>query len=410
MLKKLITLTLILISLTFSLYGCYDSTSIEEYAYVIAIGIDEGKENAIKLTLQFALSDSSSESSSSQSNENSIISIESSSIDNGISIINSYISKIVNLSHCQIIAISEILAEKGIEKYIHTLINNVEMRTDCNLLITKCSAKDYIENSTPILTDLTARYYEVLLNSESYTGYTVKTPILELSSSAHNFLGQHVTILAGLNLKEYGYDKKNTNDVNLIDKSVELKPSETPITGNTKSQVIGLAILDNMKLIGELNAIESVCYLILTNQLDRCIISIPSPFNPNESIDLLFKINNSSKNKVKIINSTPYITCNIELKASIHSFSGNIDYTAAENINTIEEYASSYMKAKISDFLYKTAKVYHSDITGFGHYITPKYSTINKLKESHWKDNYKNSFFDVNVNTIIKATSLFATH
>ena len=407
MLKKLTILILILILLTFTLYGCYDSTSIEEYAYVIAIGIDEGKENAIKLTLQFALSDSSSESSSSQSNKSSIITVECCSIDNGISIVNSYISKIINLSHCQIIAISEIIAEKGIEKYIHTLINNVEMRTDCNLLITKCTAKNYIKNSTPILTNLSARYYEVLLNSESYTGYTVKAPILELSSSAHNFFGQHVTILAGLNSQKY--NTKN-NNINLIDKSIELKPSETPITGNTKSQIIGLAILNKMKLIGELNSIESICYLILTNQLDRCIISIPSPFNSDESIDLLFKINNSSKNKVKIINNTPYITCNIELKASIHSFSGNIDYAVAENINIIEEYASSYMKAKISDFLYKTAKVYNSDIAGFGYYLTPKYTTIDELEKTHWTNNYKNAFFNVNVNTTIKATSLFATN
>ena len=408
--KKFFILILILVICPFSLCGCYYPYSIEEYAYVIALGIDEGVHNAIKLTLQFALSNSSGQGSS-QSSKSSVVTVECSSIDTGISIVNSYISKVVSLSHCQIVAISEVVAESGIEDYIDTLINNIEIRPDCNLLVTKSTAFDYIKNSKPILTDLAARYYEVLLNSESYTGYTVKTPILELSSASHTVLPQYVSLLAGLNLEDNGNNNyANTNELNLIDKGVSLKPTETPIKGNTVSQIIGLAIFDHMKLIGELNSLDSICYLILKNQLDRCILSIPSPFNDNDAIDIVFKIHNSSISTVKLINYTPFISCNIELSGIIQSYPSDIDYTLPENLKIIEDYTSSYLKAKLKEFLYKTAKEYKSDIVGFGYQTAILYKNISDFQKASWGENYKNSFFEVNVNTHITSTSLFSTH
>lgn len=410
MIKKLFALVVILTLLLFSLYGCYDAFSIEQYAYVIAIGIDEGEKNAIKLTMQFAISDSSGQGSS-QSDKSSVITVECPSLDLGISIVNSYISKILTLSHCQVIAISEEVASKGIEKYIDTLVNNIEVRPDCNLLITKCDAEEYLKNAEPILTSLTARYYEVLLNSEAYTGYTVKTPILNLSSASHHAFSQYVAILAGLNLEDKDEnDYTNTENRSLLEKGSMLKPSETPITGNTVSQVMGLAVLDKMKLVGELNSLESICYLILKNQLDRCTISIPSPFDNNEIIDLVLKLNNSSIYTVNIVNNTPMIKCNVDLNCTIQSYPGNVDYSNEENIQMIEEYASSYMKSKLTDFAYKTAKEFHTDIVGFGYQTSTMYPTITEWENSDWGNNYKNAFFDISVTTTINRTALFSVH
>lgn len=404
MVKKFLILIVMLVFLSFSLYGCYDAFTLEQYAYVIAIGIDKGEENAIKVTFQFAISDSSGNGST-QSNKSSITTVECASIDSGITMINSYISKIINLSHCKVIVISESIAESGIGEYLNNFINNIDIRPDCNLIISKSTAYDYIKNATPILTDLTARYYEVLLKSESYTGYTSKSPIWELESISYSISPTCVAILSGLNFEDENSNSNNT--LNLIDKTSNLSPGNTPITGNTISQVIGLAVFSDMKLIGELNSMESICYLLLLNQLDRCTITIPSPFSTDESIDLILKMNNSSKSQVKFVNKMPYITCNVELKASILSYPRDVDYSDSKNTKLIEEYASSYMESKILDFLYKTAKVFHSDIVSFGQQTSVMYSNMHDWKNSDWKNNYKNAFFKVNVNTSIRSASVF---
>lgn len=57
-------------------------------------------------------SGNSSDSSQSASSDTVIDTIESSSIESGISLANSYISKKLNLSHCKVLVISEDLAVK----------------------------------------------------------------------------------------------------------------------------------------------------------------------------------------------------------------------------------------------------------------------------------------------------------
>ena len=61
--KKLIAYLLIIIFCLFTLTGCYSAEGIETLAYAVAIGIDKGDNDKIRLSLQFALlSNSSSES------------------------------------------------------------------------------------------------------------------------------------------------------------------------------------------------------------------------------------------------------------------------------------------------------------------------------------------------------------
>lgn len=165
MLKKLFLIIIIIILCISTLTGCYSAQGIETLAYAVAIGIDKGEHDKIRLSLQFALlSNNSGESSgSSQSQKSTITTVDCASIDSGIALINSYISKKVNLSHCKAIVISEDLAYEGISELTYNLVNNIQIRPDCNVIISKCNAKDYLDNSTPTLESVSARYYEFIL-------------------------------------------------------------------------------------------------------------------------------------------------------------------------------------------------------------------------------------------------------
>lgn len=64
MIRKTISILLIIILSLFSLSGCYSAKGIETLAYAVAIGIDKGENDLIRLSLQFALlSNNSGESS-----------------------------------------------------------------------------------------------------------------------------------------------------------------------------------------------------------------------------------------------------------------------------------------------------------------------------------------------------------
>ena len=195
--KKYISLFLILILISFSLTGCYDAKSIENFAYVIAIGIDKGQTNALKLTFQFAIPADSSNSDgegegTTQSTNSSIISVECSSINSGLSLMNGYVSKKINLSHCKAIIMSETLSYDRVSDYIKTLMNNIEIRPDCNIIISRCDALDFLQNSKPPLESLSARYYELILNSNEYTGYSDNITLADFQAALLSDVSQPV--------------------------------------------------------------------------------------------------------------------------------------------------------------------------------------------------------------------------
>lgn len=112
--KNKISISIILIFILITLTGCYDASSIEDSYYVVALGIDSSNNNLYNISIQIAKNKSSSASSasSSQSSSYTIYTVEAETIESGISILNNYLNKKLNLSHCSAIVFSEELARK----------------------------------------------------------------------------------------------------------------------------------------------------------------------------------------------------------------------------------------------------------------------------------------------------------
>jgi len=136
-----------------------------------------GDTNELKVTFEFTKPNSSGESASSELAPTIINSVEATSLDSAINLMNTYVSKEINLSHCKAIVISESLAASGISKLLYILMNKVQIRPDTNIIISKCFAKDFIQNAQPNLENLVAKYYEIAPVSSEYTGYTVNATI-----------------------------------------------------------------------------------------------------------------------------------------------------------------------------------------------------------------------------------------
>ena len=183
---------------------------------------------------------------SSQSQESTITTVDCASIDSGLALINSYISKKINLSHCKAIIISEQLAYEGISEYIYTLANNIEVRPDCNIIITRCNAEDYLKNSSPTLESVSARYYEFILNSSEYTGYTENISLSKFYSSMLSTTTQAHAILGGINEKS---THKNYRNLALSDKEAIYKAGETPIQTETGIENMGISVFNGDKLV-----------------------------------------------------------------------------------------------------------------------------------------------------------------
>ena len=165
---------LIFFAISFSVY--IHEENIDDLAYVIAIGVDKGTEDSLSISFQISLpsksKNSSSDSSSENSNDNSkqeskdttIKTVECKSIISGLNSVDNIASKRIDLSHCKLIIFSEEVAKDGISNFIYTLENKLELRSNCSILVSKTSAKTFLENTIPTFESSTVSYYESLRN------------------------------------------------------------------------------------------------------------------------------------------------------------------------------------------------------------------------------------------------------
>ena len=277
----------------------YTSFSIDNLAFVIAIGIDTGDNDGnLKVSFQIAKPSSASQGSSTQDETSIINTVETSSIYTAINLMNSYIGKELNLSHCKLVVFSEEVATNGISNEIYTLINDVQIRPSTNIIVSKTDAKYYIESSKPSLETLPTKYYEIFPNSSKYTGYTSNATIGDFFNGLICSTCEPYAILGGTidsnidNLKDYSSsDPLNAGNV---------KSNETSIFGKRGAENIGLAVFKSDKLVGELNAMETVCFSLMRNNVNGFLITIPDPMDDESYIDLYLFPAKDTKGNVDI--------------------------------------------------------------------------------------------------------------
>lgn len=199
--RKILIFLLVIVIMFFSFSNYASVNTIDDSAYVIGMGFDNSANGKIKLSLQIAIptSSSSKSSSSDQSASSMVNTVECDSIYSGINLVNSYISKKLNLSYCKVAVFSEDFASNGISEYISTLVNDVELRPTCHIAISRCEAKYFLENSKPMLEDLSSKYYEIETSSEKNTGYTKSVTVLDFYNSYYDTFAHPYATLCSIN-------------------------------------------------------------------------------------------------------------------------------------------------------------------------------------------------------------------
>lgn len=374
-LKKTIIFIILITFITFCFSGCYDANSLESFYYVVALGLDKGDNSNLKLSIQLATSDTNSDSSSSsQSTTSKIYTIDCDSIETGISIFDNFLSKKLDLSHCSTIIFSEELAKEGINSYMGTLANDVEIRPDSYVLISSSTATAVMEKVSNSGENFSSRLYEFIITSTEYTGYST--------------------------ISEFGNIYYSLND-NLSEAIANyITVSDNIIQSN------GIAVFKNDTLTGVLEPTESIAHSIVRNQLENAIVSFENPFDPNYVIDVNITVEKSDIN-IYIVNQTPYIQVKPKITGKVVSTSENFDYSSEENIKIIENSLNKYLENLINNYLYKISREYNSDICYFGELLATKYLTTEEFNKIGWENIFKDSIFDIEIDSAIDYSFLF---
>ena len=379
----------------------YTSYTIDNLDFVLSLGIDvsESDDSKLKVSFEFTkVSDYSPDSGGGSSSENKPIinTVEASSIDSAINLMNAHMGKELKLSHCKLIVFSEKVAEKGISDEVYSLINNVQIRPSANIIVSKCDSKYYLENLKPNVENYVTKYYEVFTNSGKYTGYTTDATIGDFFYSMSTNTCEPFAILAGMS-------DNNSNDYKDIN---NITAGNMPVDSKRLAQTVGIAVFKDDRMVGELDALETLSFSILAGRVNNFLVSVPNPNDSNDYIDISLYDDMSSKIKVNIVNDSPYVTVDVKLSGIIGTTSFNSNYLNEATLEEISSYTASYLESNISQFLYKTSKEYHSDISCVGKRSLKCFSTWQDYEAYNWKDRYRDAFFKVNVDVNVKSGSL----
>lgn len=377
MLIKKIFIILSLIFILISFTGCYNTTGIDRQYFIVSFGIDLVENNLIKLSLQIpsSSSGSSEKSGSAQASSYQIYSVEGETIDECLTILNNYLNKKINLSHCSALILSEEIAKKGIEPYINTLTNNTELRHSCEIIISSTTALDILEKVSNSGEIFSARLFDYLSTSSQYTGYTIQSTFGDFYQALDNDYYNPRSIYASVK--------------------------------NDTVQTNGIAIFDKATMIGHIDVSNSISHLIVTNDLDTCTITIENPFEENEMLDLELSLYKNTDIDIEIINGSPLISLIVYPEGTITSSGSIFNYIDINNIRKVETATSTYLEKILKDYLYTIAKKYNSDIVGFKGIYQSKFLTKEDFDKINWDKIFKDSYFNITLKTKVNSSNLF---
>ena len=429
---KFYAIVILVLVFMYAFSASYTSDSVDNISYVIALAVDENEgEKKLQVTFEFMDTSTFSSESSSESKSAIIDTINATSINSAINLLNAYIGKQVNLSHCKVVVFSDKIAQKGISAEVSELMNNIQVRPSTNIIICKGNALEYIQNSTSQLEKILTKYYDIFPNSSEYTGYTSNIMIGEFYNYLTTKECGNLAILGGLNptispsnssgnpsnsstdgSSSGGSSEGSSSSENSSEKE---KPKEKPDNSTTLSQMIsgnapilgergteniGLAVMKDGIYIGDLTAEDTLCHTLISGEVNSFLLTINNTKIYENYLDIELFENMSPKISVEIENNNPKININIKLIGRISGIKNGINYSDEPSnldLDKISRAVEDTIKRCITDYLNKTSTEFKCDIDYFYNYAKRRFITVQDWKNYDWSSKYTNSKFDVNV-------------
>lgn len=442
--KFIIILILFVVFITFiaGFSNSYISRRIEHLAYVLVLGIDKGEKARLKISTQFINVSSSSSGASSDSSQIVLTSCEANSMFSGLNLLNSYIGKEINLAHCSVVVFSEEIAKEGISSEIYSLINNEEIRSSANIVVTNCKAYDYINNSKPNLENITSKYFDTFDITSKLTGYFSNITLGDFFNRLSERNSDPIAVLGGLNStarseenksssnssKESSSSSNSGNSDNINGETLNSNSSSQDVEDQEKQEIettqnslvagkssivggrgtenLGLAIFSGDKYIGELTVWESICHSLIINSIDTCIISVEDPLVENKQLEIQLSPNRKSKITSNIENGAININIELNLIANIISLNSNINYEDIDTINKISTATQNRLNGELNKYFDKTARKYNVDIDKYYLSILKYFPYQKNFDDFNYKEKLKNANFNCNTHVNIISSLL----
>lgn len=403
--KKVFALFFLLIFLIM-LSGCTKSQhEVDDFAYVVAIGVDEGKDDNLEITLSFAnpnaIGGGDDSGKASGGSDNLInFTVESSGIFNALNIANDNISKIVNLSHVKLFLFSEEVAKKGIRKYIDGFVRELSVRPATIVAVCDNSCKDYLKSITPKLEVNPEKYINDLFD-KSKTAFLPSATLSDFFVWGDSKSKDVTTAYLGRLKDEKKSDTKKDKEEYSYGIDDE-KTGNVPLEVKNKAVVFGTAFFDGYKLVGTGTSIENMYLKLLTGKISEAVYTIK--IKNDAMIELSLTQEKRPEFKIDTSHYAPKVQINVDIQADIMSMEDTVIEKGSYKV--LSDTLENDLEKNINKYLYKIVRDLKVDSVGIGNEAKRNFLTMQEWEKYDWHKKYPFLQYETKVNAKIKKFGL----
>lgn len=407
---------LLIIAISFLLSGCQYSHEVTEMAYTVALGIDKGDEG-LRVSIQFARplsiagegggSGESSgvasgggeggESTAAKNKNTTMLTIDAEDVYTALSIAENSLSKQINLSHTKLLLFSAELAKEGLTDYVTLFMKDSQFSPNTYVAVSLCSADEYMRTVNPSLEINPAKYY-TLIFSKNNSDYMPTTSLRDLYFSI-SALGREA-VLPAANLSR-GEDSRT---VRMEAARGDYEAGALSKNSENETDVSGMAVLRDGQLSQVLSSRDAMAYHMLTGELKRVYLTMPSQTKEGEHITLRLTQTKRPSRKVDQLGDAPRLSAHVPLTAEIVECPPqDIHELGLSGLNRL---ASEQVAAQLASFLDLTAAYCRADVTGFGNIAKMQFPDYPSWKDYNWPERYPAANFNVTAEVNISREGL----
>ncbi|MFF2448128.1 Ger(x)C family spore germination protein [Neobacillus sp. NPDC058068] len=382
--KSFITALIIVMCLPV-LSACWNQKELTDLAFVMALGIDRGKDNKFNVSFQIVIPGNVSLMQGGGAGQGLPIAIYSSTGDTLTEAARSVTKKVsrrLYYAHTNLIVFSEEIAKNGLLNIMDALDRDPEFRTTTQMVITR---------GTPA---------EVLVSSLANLDKLPVNKITKEIKVTEAMLGENMQIniddfLAGLvsdGIEPVVNGFRVIGDIEMAGKAKDLQ--------NTKTKAIlaadGLAVFKKGKLIGWIEHENARGVVWILNKVKSTDVNIN--WNGKKKAISMATIRTKTKVSAKVNKGKPVIQIAIEDEGWISEANTDVDLTNPKEIEKIDKLIEKEIKKQILTTV-KEAQKMKCDIFGFGERVHRKDPKLWKKIKANWDEQFAELEVNVKVDS-----------
>jgi len=396
------------------LTACHDAHETDDFAHVLAVGIDKGISNKWRITVQFATLKESGGSKSQvtggyetvemqEQDGYAAITIDAPSFYGGVSMINSILPRKLNFMHTKLLVLSEDIAKSGlVGEYLAPIARYREIRRNVRVLISKGQAYEFIKENKPFFGKTLSKSMEQIVQECSNTGFFPNITLGDFYNDIKSTYNQPIAILASA-VDGSSFKEKGSFWGDAFKSEGDYVAGQLPRTGGNKIELFGTAVFNGDIMVGELNGDETRLMLMARGQFKRGFFTMPDPMIPELIVPIDVRLSRKPLVKVRFEGNKPIISLKIRLEGDLLAVQSRINYESKDLKPVLEKAFEQYIKDELNKLIEK-CKGLKADVFRFGGTAARQFDTIEDWEQYNWNEQFENAEINTEVDFDLRRT------